>query len=240
MFFLYILTYLNFKTPARSVNRQIFSYNHQMSTIVGVFAHPDDEAMGPAGTIAKLAPDHDVHLICVTDGDHQDKGLKNIRDKELFKSAQILGVKKVIFLDFVDGSLSNSDYHQIAESLKKHLDVLKPETIITFHPNGVSGHIDHMVVTSVVNYLFPKLRYLKKVMYFAMRDIERRLIPSYFVHMPEGLAKEDAHEVVDTKSVWNLKKQAIQAHKSQSSDGNKILLRDSLLPKEEYFLVRSK
>ncbi len=211
-----------------------------MSTIVGVFAHPDDEAMGPAGTIAKLAQENEVHLICVTDGDHQDKGLKNIRDKELSKSAQILGVKKVVFLDFVDGSLSNSNYHKIADALKKQLDILRPETIITFHPNGVSGHIDHLVVTSVVNFLFPKLKYLKKVMYFAMRDIERRLMPGYFVYMPDGLAKKDAHEVVDTRSVWDQKKKAIQAHKSQSSDGNKILLRDSILPKEEYFIVRSK
>ncbi len=211
-----------------------------MSTIVGIFAHPDDEAMGPAGTIATLSLTNTVYLICATDGDHQDKRLKNIREKELMASAKILGIKEVFFLNFVDGSLCNSNYHQVSEKLKRLLDQLKPETIITFNPNGLSGHIDHVVVTSVINFLFSRLNYLKHIMYFCMRDIERKFIPSYFVFMPDGLAKKEAHKVVDVSTVWKQKVAAIKAHKSQSNDGNKILTLLTLLPKEEYFLVKSK
>ena len=40
-----------------------------MKTVVGVFAHPDDEALGPSGTIATLAKDYQVYLICVTSGE---------------------------------------------------------------------------------------------------------------------------------------------------------------------------
>src|SRR3989344_1733560 len=176
-----------------------------MATIVGLFAHPDDEAFGPGGTLAKMAKDNDVYIICCTDGNHQEKGLKNIRNQELLASTKVLGVKEVLFLDFEDGGLCNANYHQLADAIKVKLDQLKPETIITFNLNGVSGHIDHIVVASVVTWLFPKLSYLKKIMYFCLRDIERRLIPNYFVYMPEGTALDQTDEIIDVSEVWKIK-----------------------------------
>ena len=84
----------------------------KQSSLVAVFAHPDDEAFGPAGTIAKLARSHDIYLLCATKGDAQgNTNLGQIRQKELLESARILGVKKVYFLGFADGTLSNSLYH---------------------------------------------------------------------------------------------------------------------------------
>lgn len=211
-----------------------------MSTIVGVFAHPDDEAFGPGGTLAKMARDNDVYIICCTDGNHQEKGLKNVRDKELLASAKVLDVKKVIFLNFEDGELCNANYHKLAENLRRELDKLKPETIITFHPNGVSGHIDHIVVTSVVNFLFHKLKYLKKIMYFCLRDLERQMIPNYFVHMPEGIARQNTDQIIDVSAVWNIKNAAMRKHKSQIKDLIMVTAMQALLPKEEYFVVKIK
>jgi len=66
-----------------------------------IFAHPDDEAFGPSGIIAKWAEENNVYLICVTDGSHPNGGKKKldkVRRKELLVSAKILGVKKVFFL----------------------------------------------------------------------------------------------------------------------------------------------
>lgn len=211
-----------------------------MSTIVGVFAHPDDEAFGPGGTLAKMAKDNDVYIVCCTDGNHQEKGLKDIRDKELLASAQVLGIKQVIFLNFEDGKLCNANYHQLADEIKKVLDKLKPETIITFHANGVSGHIDHIVVTSVVNFLFPKLKYIKKIMYFCMRDVERKIIPNYFVYMPDGIPRQQTDEIVDVSDVWKIKNAAMQKHRSQIKDLVMVTAMQALLPKEEYFIIKSK
>ena len=44
-----------------------------MAPLVCIFAHPDDEAFGPAGSIAKFASERDVYIICVTNGDADDK-----------------------------------------------------------------------------------------------------------------------------------------------------------------------
>ena len=40
-----------------------------MKPVVGVFAHPDDEAFFTGGTIATLSKERDVYTICVTNGD---------------------------------------------------------------------------------------------------------------------------------------------------------------------------
>lgn len=211
-----------------------------MSTIACIFAHPDDEAFGPGGTIAKLSQDNEIHIICCTDGDHQDKGLKNIRDKELLASAKILGVKQVHFLDFVDGELSNNKYAQLAQAIKSELDQLQPEIIITFDENGVSGHLDHIAITSVVNWLFPKLNYFKKIMYFVNpKEISDKIL-DYFVYFPPGRSRGEVHEIIDTSAVWDTKVKAMRAHVSQKSDCDMILDILSDLPKEEWFLIRSK
>ncbi|MBI4159549.1 PIG-L family deacetylase [Candidatus Wolfebacteria bacterium] len=85
-----------------------------MKTIVCIFAHPDDEAFGPGGTIAKLAKKNRVYIICATKGeagkDSRRKKMGVLHDhraSELVASAKILGVKKVYFLGFKDGTLSN-------------------------------------------------------------------------------------------------------------------------------------
>jgi len=212
-----------------------------MTKIACVFAHPDDEAFGPGGTIAKLALEgHEVSIICVTDGDVDNNGLKDIRNKELLASAEILGVKQVLFLGFVDGTLSNAIYHKLANAIKEKLDQLQPETIITFDPNGVSGHLDHIAVTSVVNWLFPKLPYLKKIMYFVSRIGVSQEIDDYFVYFPPGKSKDQVDEVVDIEMVWATQVAAMRAHVSQKSDCDWILDITAKLPKEEYFLLRSK
>ena len=143
-----------------------------------------------------------------------------------------------LFLDFVDGSLCNNLYHQLAEELKKKLDLLRPETLITFDENGVSGHLDHIAVTSVINWLFPKLAYLKKILYFTNpREVSAK-IPDYFVYFPPGRTKAD--QITDVSAVWQTKVTAMNAHVSQKSDCDTILGILSDLPKEEWFLVRSK
>ncbi|OGC92745.1 hypothetical protein A2899_00930 [Candidatus Amesbacteria bacterium RIFCSPLOWO2_01_FULL_49_25] len=212
-----------------------------MATIACVFAHPDDEAFGPGGTIAKLVKDkNEIHIICCTDGDHQKTGLKDVRNKELLDSARILGVTNVTFLEFVDGELSNNKYSHLAKSIKSELDKLHPNTIITFDPNGVSGHLDHITVTSIVNYLFPQLPYVKKIMYYCLKDVERAQISDYFVYMPDGRKRTEVNEIVDISSVWDVKVSAMHAHVSQKSDCDWILNILSQFPKEEWFLVRSR
>lgn len=217
-----------------------------MKKLVGIFAHPDDEAFGPGGTLALEAQSAEVYIICITNGDAvlgtvaEQKKLGRIRKKELQKSCEMLGVKKVFFLGYHDGSLNHNLYHEIADKLKKLLEELQPDTLMTFEPRGVSGHIDHIVASMVTSFVFHKLPYIHTLMYYCNRDAMRQLMKDYFIYMPQGYKEHEVQKIVDTSAVWDTKVQAMNMHKSQQHDIDRILGMSQQLPKEEYFLVVKK
>lgn len=214
--------------------------------LVAVFAHADDEAFGPAGTLAKLSDEgKGVHIVCVTDSDdktveERPDNLAEIRRKELQKSADILGVKKVHFLDYKDGELSNNIYHDIADDIEQVLDDIKPDTLMTFEHAGVSGHIDHIVCSMVTTFLFERLDYVNTILYQAITSDFTDEMDEYFIYFPEGYDKEDIDLIVDTSDYWDLKIKAMKAHESQVGDAEEILSIFEGRPKEDYFLVREK
>jgi N-acetylglucosamine malate deacetylase 2 len=211
--------------------------------IVCIFAHPDDEAFGPSGIIAKWALKHNVYLICVTDGSNPNAGindLKNVRSEELAKASKILGVKEIFFLNYTDGELRNNIYHKVAEDLKKKLDNLKPSTLLTFDMNGVSGHVDHMFVSAVTTYLFKKLDYVEQLYYWVAQKHISDHMKDYFIYCPDGCGDGEADHVEDVSGVWDKKIQAIKAHISQSHDGDFMLKMLNEMPKEELFFVVKK
>ena len=218
-----------------------------MSTVVGIFAHPDDETFGPGGTLATLAQKHDVYIICATNGDgkmgnrKEEVALGKIRKKELKASAKILGVKKVFFLGYRDGGLQHNVYHRLAEKVLAVLKTLKPEILITFEPRGVSGHIDHIVMSMVTSFVFPKVKSAKKIMKYCLPIVHSDLMSKdYFIHFPRGYAESEIDEVVDTNAVWDTKVAAMHEHKSQMHDVTRILSRTKHLPHRENFLVIEK
>lgn len=217
-----------------------------MKPTVVVIAHPDDET-NMAGTLALLAQKRDVYIICVTNGDagenhhhKKDALLMLLREDELRESAQILGVKHVSFIGFKDGSLSNNLYHEIAKKIKNKLDELQPDTLITFEPRGITGHIDHIVVTMATTYLFHHLPYIKTLKYVCMPEAQRTIVdslPDYFIYFPPGYKAREVDEVVDVSSVWDKKIAAISTHISQKNDVEKFILPvQQNAPQEEYFL----
>lgn len=214
--------------------------------IVGVFAHPDDETFGPGGTLTKFAKEgNDVYIICATNGENAtgtiDKKLGKERRLELLNSAKILKIKKVFFLDYQDGSLSNSLYHEIAGKVEEILKKLKPDVLLTFEPRGVSGHIDHIVMSMITQFLFPKISSAKKLMMYCL-PFKRTLLMrgKYFIHFPYGYTDEEIDEVIDTADIWDTKVSAMHQHISQISDVNRILDQSQNFPKQEYFLVEEK
>jgi LmbE family N-acetylglucosaminyl deacetylase len=217
-------------------------------TIVCVFAHPDDEAFGPGGTIAKLAQRNDVYIICATKGDagnnhHTDKEtpLQQLRTDEMEKSARILGVKKVIFLDYTDGTLCNNLYHKLAKSITFHLKKLKSDTLLTFEPRGVSGHIDHITVSLVTTYVFYTLPFIKTLYYFCLSEKQRNTFTNeYFIYRPPGYKKSEISRTFNITDVWEQKMEAMHQHVSQIKDMNMILSFMKKLPKEENFIILKK
>lgn len=215
-------------------------------TIVCVFAHPDDEAFGPGGTIAKLSKENNVYIICVTDGDAKqktrlaEKKLGSVRKKELLSSAKVLGVKQVYFLGYKDGELCNNLYHKIADKLSLCFNKLKPQMLMTFEKRGVSGHLDHIAVSMITTFLFEKLSFIKLIWYFCNSEQLTESIDNYFVHFPCGYKKEELDQIIDIRNYWDIKIEAMNKHKSQKHDLEWWLSILNKLPKEECFQVIEK
>lgn len=120
-----------------------------------VLAHPDDDTVC-AGTLARAASgDWDVRVIYATSGDAGEdvseqklKGaaLGREREREGAKSLAALGVRQPpIYLRFGDGTLAKTQ-PQLTERLTKELAGMRADVILTFGPDGFTGHPDHIAV----------------------------------------------------------------------------------------------
>jgi LmbE family N-acetylglucosaminyl deacetylase len=129
--------------------------------IVAVFAHPDDErVVGPL--LARLAREgRETHLVIATDG---AKGIRDyfkvpagpqlaaVRAKEAACAANRLGVKQLHMLGLPDGGLASFEtLGKLRTRLAAVIDSLRPAAIITFGPEGGTGHPDHRLVGDVAS-----------------------------------------------------------------------------------------
>ncbi len=217
-----------------------------MSTVLGVFAHPDDEAFGPAGKIHQLSQTHDVYTVCITDGDAGKNSsgkageLADIRRGELMESGKILGVKETFFLGYKDGTLSNNLYHEIASKIQKIVDDLRPEILLTYEMRGVSGHIDHVVSSFITSFVGEKTPFVKELWYYCNSEAVRATVKDYFIYWPPGYTNSEISKTVDIEDIWETKVAAMMKHKSQMHDVERILERYKNLPKKEDFIIIKK
>ena len=147
-------------------------------TLIGIFAHPDDESFGPGGTLARYAAEgNDVHVIIATDGiagsveetnflinDHET--LAQVRSTELSNAAVHLGVTTIWSLPYRDSGMRNSPDNQNPAALIQqplehtiqeiygYIQRLRPQVIVTHDPFGGYGHPDHIRVCEATTAAF--------------------------------------------------------------------------------------
>ena len=121
-------------------------------TLLVVLAHPDDESFSIGGTLARsVAEGKHVHLVVATRGEAGIPGKDAaetavIREDELRRACAELGIQQLTFLGFVDGRLSAvQDGAGISLILTLMLQS-QPDVVVTFGPEGISGHPDHIAV----------------------------------------------------------------------------------------------
>jgi len=224
--------------------------------LLAVIAHPDDEAFGPGGTLARYAGSGvEIHLLCATKGEagenssikyqvssikeNEKINIKNIRERELLKSAEILRIKKVEFLEFVDGTLCNAVYHQLAKKIMDKINRFRPQVVITNERRGISGHLDHIAVSMTTTYAFLKNKAAKKLYYFCLpQELRDKRLGEYFIYFPEGYKQTEITTRIDYSDYWQKKMQAMKAHGSQIKDVKELLARFAVWPKMDYYILQ--
>jgi len=128
--------------------------------VVVVFAHADDERV-VAPLLAKLAREgRETHLVIATDGAKGVRDFAHIpagaelaaaRVKEAECAVKRLGVRQLHLLGLPDAGLASfAMLGTLRTALVAVIDSLRPAAIITFGPEGGTGHPDHRLVGDVM------------------------------------------------------------------------------------------
>lgn len=125
-----------------------------------VLAHPDDESLAMGGILAKYAASG-IHtsLVMATRGERGwfgpaaaypgPQALGRLREAELRSAARVLGLREVVFLDYIDGEVDQANPAQAIAKIVTQLRRLKPDVVVTFDPNGMYGHPDHIAISQL-------------------------------------------------------------------------------------------
>jgi LmbE family N-acetylglucosaminyl deacetylase len=185
--------------------------------LLAIFAHPDDESFAAGGTIAKYAAEGmRVVLVSATRGEAGISGLSaketaRIRETELHAAAQALGVNRLEFLDYVDGEFERADKEQVVSKLLAIFRQENPDVIVTFGPDGISGHPDHVATHRFVTRAFERAALPGRLFY---------LMPSEATQQGCGIPPSDEAAggpvaTINVGAYLVTKVRAMQAHASQ-------------------------
>lgn len=209
--------------------------------LFGIFAHPDDEAFGPAGTLLQETKSGtELHLVSLTAGEagmNPDNlpDLADARLKEWQKSGALLGARSMHFLGYEDSKLSNSTMIEAAERIAELVTAIANQApredieieFLAFDLNGLSGHVDHIVASRAACWAFHTLK-KRDARFTRIRlfCLSAELYPEHaidWVYKEQGRSLEEIDETIDARSFRNEIVEVMRAHHTQRSDCESIL-----------------
>jgi len=160
-------------------------------SLLAVFAHPDDETSAGPLLARSAAEGHDVCLVSITSGQlgfrphfNMPAGdrLGAVREDELRAAARALGIRTPYLLGFQDQGLCS---HQVAEDvaarLREIVEETKADIVLSWGPDGITGHPDHRMASNIAAVVFGQQSRLGHK--------PRKL---YFIAFPESRFASDA------------------------------------------------
>jgi len=198
-----------------------------------IVAHPDDPEFFCGGAIALwCANGTEMSYLILTNGNKGSDDpaltpgqLTAIRRTEQQAAADLLGVKRVIYFDEVDGELEstlNLRCRVVAE-IRRH----KPEVIITqdptryFYADIAINHSDHRAAGAVViDAVFPAARNRMYHPELLAQGLEPHAVKEVYL-----TGTDHPNRWVDISAVFERKLQAINCHASQVKDPAAIMER---------------
>ena len=198
--------------------------------ILAVFAHPDDESYGPAGTLARATRDgHTVALLTLTRGESASMGLskklsaKDLsqrRSEELKSAAEKIGIQQVNLLNLADKNLQYIPDQKGRKIILNEIETFNPDIVITFHENTISGHPDHLAVTKWVMSAVKSINDPPRVLLFGLdRTQTTKADFEKFFAIEEN---EITHRI-NVEDCLDIKEKAIRCHKTQLAMWQKFM-----------------
>jgi LmbE family N-acetylglucosaminyl deacetylase len=223
--------------------------------VLGVFAHPDDEAFAAGGLLA-LAAASGAHVIvaCATRGEkgvmqgaasYVGQSIADVRAAELAASCRALGVGEPWLLDLPDGGLAAIDAAAGQACMARVLDHVRPDLVVTLGMDGAYGHTDHLACTAWVRAAvaaiplqarprlllaaFPRGMFVP--VWQRVRRVASVLIAPGLDEASLGVAASAVDIRLDVRPVTAQKRAALAAHRSQLPGGDPMRFLAPALPR---------
>ncbi len=125
---------------------------NDLGTVLGVWSHPDDEAWLSAGIMADAVRAR-RRVVCVTATRGELgtvdavrwplEGLAEVRTAEMRRCLELIGVTEHLWLDYPDGGCADVPPEEPIDKLVSLMEEIRPDTVLSFGPDGMTGHTDH-------------------------------------------------------------------------------------------------
>jgi LmbE family N-acetylglucosaminyl deacetylase len=204
-------------------------------SLMGIWPHPDDEAYLSAGLMARMAEaGRRVTVLTLT---HGEKGTSDPadfdqphfaarRERELRASLAELGVADLRVLDYRDGECDLVEHDAAIGRIADEIAAVRPDVIVTFGPDGITGHRDHRIVSAWVTEAWrrvghPELLYATMTDEFVARNaVLHERIGLFADRAADGPASYPADQVALTCDLsddeLDRKRRALDHHASQT------------------------
>jgi len=193
-------------------------------TLLAVFAHPDDETYRPGGTLALLAGQGvRIELLTFTRGEAGSCGnpplcspaeLSEVRERELNSACALLGIQPPRLLDYIDGRLQDNDAEKMISKILEVVQEIMPQVILSFGPDGLSGHPDHIAVSE---WAADAYRRSKEVAALYSITVPQSLVNKFGMRQLQPVPDEMITLSVDISPIWDTKLAAMRCHATQIS-----------------------
>ena len=185
--------------------------NHQEpQRILGIFAHPDDEVFCAGGLLAQAAArGAETMVVSATRGEagqiHDTQAatrytLGQVREQELHRAGRHLGVDETVCLNYSDGTLAFLEPIILVQELTYLIRRFRPDTVITFGPDGAYGHPDHIAIgaaaTEAVRLAGDGHQFPEQLVGGLRPHRPKQLYYSHFPHKQRLLSERLAHWLV--------------------------------------------
>jgi len=191
---------------------------NDLETLLAVFAHPDDETYRAGGTLALLARRGvRVWVLCTTRGqagipEMAPDEAGRVRQAELKCACCALGIEPPRFLDYRDGTLAQVDEDEAVAQVVRVVQELRPQVLLTWPPDGLSGHPDHVAVSRWAGEACRRASDPMALYHIVMpRSLAQTLGMTHLHTVPD----EEITLTVDVGPAWEQKLAAIRCHRSQ-------------------------
>lgn len=245
------------RRPPAFFMSSIITYTNFMKKIIfGIFAHPDDEAFGPAGTLLQETKNGtELHLITLTSGDAgmNPDNLPNLgeeRLKEWRAAGELLGAKTMNFFGYKDGELNNKIMIEAGKRLTAHIQEVLTSAdsdteveFMTLDLNGYTGHIDHIVAARAACFAFYELKKADaRFTRIRFACLPNKLYPTQntdWIFMEAGRTSEEITETIDARALREDILKIMRAHYTQRADCDETIKTQGNDLGLNYFIVRS-